>query len=82
MRLPPNEYAIETPIVSLILILVVAPLVFFGVRYEMKRSSGNSGAGKTRNHLSGGAAHLQSRFCRLSRDDLTKIGEDVNRNTM
>jgi hypothetical protein len=36
MRLPPDEYAIETPIVLLILILVVAPLIFFGVRYEMK----------------------------------------------
>ena len=36
MRLPPNEYAIETPIVLLILILVVAPLLFFGIRYEMK----------------------------------------------
>jgi hypothetical protein len=36
MRLPPGEYAIETPIVLLILILVVAPLIFFGVRYEMK----------------------------------------------
>jgi hypothetical protein len=32
----PNEYAIETPIVLLILILVVAPLIFFGVRYELK----------------------------------------------
>ena len=36
MRLPPNEYAIETPVVLLILILVVAPLLFFGIRYEMK----------------------------------------------
>ena len=36
MRLPPNEYAIETPIVLLILILIVAPLTFLGVRYEMK----------------------------------------------
>ena len=36
MRLAPNEYAIETPIVLLIVILVVAPLIFFGVRYEMK----------------------------------------------
>ena len=36
MRLPPGEYAIETPLVLLILILVVAPLIFFGVRYEMK----------------------------------------------
>jgi hypothetical protein len=36
MRLPPGEYAVETPIVLLILILVVAPLIFFGVRYEMK----------------------------------------------
>jgi hypothetical protein len=36
MRLPPNEYALETPIVLLILILVVAPLIFFGVLYEMK----------------------------------------------
>ena len=36
MRLPSNEYAIETPIVLLILILVVAPLIFFGVRDELK----------------------------------------------
>jgi hypothetical protein len=36
MRLPLNEYAIETPIVLLILILVAVPLIFFGVRYEMK----------------------------------------------
>jgi hypothetical protein len=36
MRLLPNEYAIETPIVLLILILIVAPLIFLGVRYEMK----------------------------------------------
>ena len=36
MRLPPNEYAIETPIVLLILMLIVAPLTFMGVRYEMK----------------------------------------------
>jgi hypothetical protein len=36
MRLPPGEYAIETPLVLLILILVGAPLIFFGVRYEMK----------------------------------------------
>ena len=36
MRPPTDESAIETPIVLLILILVVAPLIFFGVRYEMK----------------------------------------------
>ena len=36
MRPPADEPAIETPIVLLILILVVAPLIFFGVRYEMK----------------------------------------------
>jgi|SRR6476660_8054619 len=36
MRLPPNEYAIETPIVVLILILVAVPLIFFLVRYEIK----------------------------------------------
>jgi hypothetical protein len=36
MRLPPNEPAIETPLVLLILILVVAPLTFFGVRHEMR----------------------------------------------
>ena len=36
MRLPPDEYAIETPIVFLILVLILAPLIFFGVRYEMK----------------------------------------------
>ncbi len=36
MRLSPNEYAIETPIVLLILILVVAPLIFFGIQYELK----------------------------------------------
>ncbi len=36
MRLSPNEYAIETPIVLLILILVVAPLIFFGIRHELK----------------------------------------------
>jgi hypothetical protein len=36
MRFPPDEYAIETPIVLLILILILAPLIFFGVRYEMK----------------------------------------------
>jgi hypothetical protein len=36
MRPPADEHAIETPIVLLILILVVAPLIFFEVRYEMK----------------------------------------------
>ena len=36
MRLPPDEYAIETPIVLLILILIVAPLTYMGIRYEMK----------------------------------------------
>ena len=36
MRLPPDEYAIETPIVLVILILIVAPLTFLAVRYEMK----------------------------------------------
>jgi hypothetical protein len=36
VRLPPNEPAIETPLVLLILILVVAPLTFFGVRHEMR----------------------------------------------
>jgi hypothetical protein len=36
MRLPPDEYAIETPIVFLILILILAPFIFFGVRYEIK----------------------------------------------
>src|SRR6266850_7694361 len=36
MRPPADEPAIETPFVLLILILVVAPLIFFGVRYEMK----------------------------------------------
>ncbi len=36
MRPPADEPAIETPIVLLILILVVAPLIFFGVRYELK----------------------------------------------
>jgi hypothetical protein len=36
MRPPANEPAIETPIVFLILILVLAPLIFFGIRYEMK----------------------------------------------
>jgi hypothetical protein len=36
MRPPADEPAIETPIVLLILFLVVAPLIFFGVRYEMK----------------------------------------------
>ena len=36
MRPPADDPAIETPIVLLILILVVAPLIFFGVRYEMK----------------------------------------------
>jgi hypothetical protein len=30
MRLPPDEYAIETPIVLLILILVLAPFIFLG----------------------------------------------------
>jgi hypothetical protein len=36
MRPPADESAIETPLVLFILILVVAPLIFFGVRYEMK----------------------------------------------
>jgi hypothetical protein len=36
MRPPADESAIETPIGLLILILVVATLTFFGVRYEMK----------------------------------------------
>jgi hypothetical protein len=36
MRLSPNEYAVETPIGLLMLIIVVAPLLFFGIRYEMK----------------------------------------------
>jgi hypothetical protein len=36
MRVSPDEDAIETPIVLLILILVVAPLIFFGIRYELK----------------------------------------------
>ena len=36
MRPPADEPAIETPIVLLIVILVVAPLIFFGVRYELK----------------------------------------------
>ncbi len=36
MRPPADEPAIETPFVLLILILVVAPLIFFGVRYELK----------------------------------------------
>jgi hypothetical protein len=36
MRPPADDPAIETPIVLLILILVVAPVIFFGVRYEMK----------------------------------------------
>jgi|SRR5579871_6333253 len=36
MRLPSNEYAIETPIILLILILVVASFTFFGVRHELK----------------------------------------------
>jgi hypothetical protein len=36
MRPSADEPAIETPIVLLILILVVAPLIFFGVRYERK----------------------------------------------
>jgi hypothetical protein len=36
MRPPAGEPAIETPLVLLILILVVAPLIFFGVRYETK----------------------------------------------
>ena len=46
MRLPPHEYAIETPIVLLILILVVAPLIFFGVRYEMKVRAENQAQAK------------------------------------
>ncbi len=36
MRPPADEPAIETPIVLVILILAVAALIFFGVRYEMK----------------------------------------------
>jgi hypothetical protein len=36
MRPPADEPAIETPLVLLILILVAAPLIFFGFRYEMK----------------------------------------------
>ena len=36
MRPPADDPAIETPIVLFILILVVAPVIFFGVRYEMK----------------------------------------------
>src|SRR5437016_13124008 len=36
MRPPADESAIETPLVLLILILVAVPLIFFGVRYEMK----------------------------------------------
>ena len=36
MRPPADDPAIETPIVLFILILVVAPLIFFGVRYELK----------------------------------------------
>jgi hypothetical protein len=36
MRLSANEYAIETPIVLLILILVIAPLIFFAIRHERK----------------------------------------------
>jgi hypothetical protein len=36
MRPPADESAIETPLILFILILVVAPLIFFGVRYEMK----------------------------------------------
>lgn len=36
MRPPADESAIETPLVLFILILVVAPLIFFGVRHEMK----------------------------------------------
>ena len=36
MRPPADESAIETPLVMLILILVVVPLIFFGVQYEMK----------------------------------------------
>lgn len=36
MRHSVDESAIETPLVLLILVLIVAPIVFFGVRYEMK----------------------------------------------
>ena len=36
VRLPASEYAIETPIVLLILILVIPPLIFFGIRHEVK----------------------------------------------
>jgi hypothetical protein len=36
MRPPADESAIETPLILFILILVVAPLIFLGVRYEMK----------------------------------------------
>ena len=36
MRPPADDPAIETPIVLLILILVVTPLIFFAVRYEVK----------------------------------------------
>jgi hypothetical protein len=35
-RLPTNEYAIEPLLVLLILILLIAPIVFLGVRYEIK----------------------------------------------
>ena len=46
MRPPADEPAIETPIVLLILILVVAPLIFFGVRYEMKVRAETQAQGK------------------------------------
>jgi hypothetical protein len=36
MRPPADESAIETPLVLFILILVAAPLIFFGVRYKVK----------------------------------------------
>jgi Na+-transporting NADH:ubiquinone oxidoreductase subunit NqrC len=46
MRLPPDEYAIETPIVLLILIFMVASIIFFGVRYEMKVHAGTQAQAK------------------------------------
>lgn len=36
MRPPPDQSAIDTPLILFILTLVVASLIFFGVRYEMK----------------------------------------------
>jgi hypothetical protein len=94
--LPPEDEipAIEAPLVLLLLFLVAAPLIFFGVRYEMKlraqakRESAYQEAlrtyvqmfkpGTRRKDVEDYFRTSKIEYLRLSLDDITKIGEDAS----